>query len=166
METKVCIECNKDLPLSEYYIVKKTGYQYRYCKKCHYKKTKPIAKQWRKENPERWINDVKKAHKAWNSRQDGGVYLLVTTDGLYIGQSNNLKLRLRQHEDGHPIGIEQVKNTKLLYSSVLEIENDPDKRLRIEKRYIKKLKPELNLEHNPNFTRTGSKLRNKYMNKK
>jgi predicted GIY-YIG superfamily endonuclease len=157
MITKVCSKCNTELPITDYYTLKtKTGktYTYNYCKKCHYRVTKPIAKKWRKDNPERWIKDVLNAQKLWKERQDGGIYLLQTTDGLYVGQTSCLKTRLAQHEQDQTVGIQALKKTKLLSVTVLKIENDEEKRLNLEKRYIKLLKPELNLMFNPDYKKT------------
>lgn len=129
------------------------------------KKTKPIAAQWREDFPQRWLKDVKKAHAAWRSRLDGGIYLLVTTDGLYVGESSQLKLRLQQHTRGDNFGIEVMKNTKLLQTHILEIENDTEKRKKLEKKYIKMIKPDLNIEHNSEkYTKAGG-IRNVYTKK-
>ena len=166
MDTKICNKCDTEFPITEYYTIRqKNGniYTYNYCKKCHYKVTKPIATKWRKDNPEKWIKDVLHAQKLWKKRQDGGVYLLQTTDGLYVGQTSCLKLRLAQHEQDQMVGIQSLKNTKLLSVTVLKIENDEKKRLSLEKRYIKLLKPELNLMFNPDYKRG---YRNKYTKKK
>lgn len=161
MNTKTCTKCNSDLPLTEYYVIKKTGYMYNYCKQCHYKMTKPKAKAWREKYPERWLQDVAKAQKDWRERLDGGVYLLVTTDGLYVGQSSMLQYRLNQHIRDAKVGIQKLKNTKLLYTRILEIENDEEKRIFLEKKYIRLLKPELNFEYNDMF----KKVDNKYVKK-
>lgn len=156
MDTKVCTHCNKELPIDDYYLIKKTGYRYGYCKKCHYKKTKPIAKKWRKDNRKRWNKDVIKATKAMWSRDRKGVYLLVTTKGLYIGATNKLKARIQQHSSKTK-GNVGYYGAKVLFSFVLAYEDNKRKRLDLERKYIEKYQPKLNQMYTKGFEFFGRK---------
>jgi len=149
MESKICTKCNTNKPLTEYYTItnKKTGkiYCYNYCKKCHYAKmTKRTSKVWRKQNPNRWKKDVSKAQKAMFERDKKGVYLLVTTKGLYVGSSNKIKHRIQQHKVNYFPGNVKYYGAKVLFSYILAIENDRKTRLKLEREWIEKLQPKLN----------------------
>jgi len=155
MNSKDCTKCSKHLPLSEYYIItnKNTGkkYHYTYCKKCHYEKmTKHTSAKWRKDNPDSWNKAVRKATAAYFKRQKAGVYLLVTDIGLYVGASDKLTSRISQHNGNTP-GNVRYKGAKILYSKVLAVENDKKERLRIEKEWIQKLQPALNIIHTDKY---------------
>tara|TARA_R110000796_G_scaffold28589_4_gene78037 strand:- start:598 stop:1104 length:507 start_codon:yes stop_codon:yes gene_type:complete len=168
MESKVCTKCNKNLAISEYYtITSKYGstYTYNYCKKCHYThSTKAIAKKWRKDNKERWHVDVKKATKAYHGRQSKGVYLLVTTKGLYIGATDKFESRIQQHRTSNFGGNMKFKGAKVLYATLVQEVNDRKERLEAEKRWIKKLRPSLNLVFNSDYKKE-SKIGGKYIKK-
>lgn len=152
MEKKNCTKCNKLLPLSDYYVVKKTGYRYSYCKKCHYHRmTKHTAKKWRENNPERWSADVYKAQRSMFRRDKQGVYLLITDKGMYIGQTDKYKHRLWQHRNSHFKGNMLHKDAKIVYATLLIEEKDRAKRLELEKYWINKLRPALNKLHNPDY---------------
>ncbi len=165
MDTKVCTKCNTEKSIEEYYQIKKTGYIYSYCKKCHYyKMTKATAKRWRKDNPERWIKDVSKAQKAMWGRQREGVYLLLTTKGLYIGQTDKYEARIHQHRSSNFKGNMKYKGAKILYNTLLEEITDRQERLDREKFWIKKLKPNLNKMFNDNWEKE-KRVGGKYIKK-
>ena len=148
METRVCSKCSKELTIDNYYTVKaKNGsvYTYRYCKKCHYKVTKPIRKQWVKDHPEQALVLQTRATKHHLQKQVGGVYLIQTNKGLYVGSSDHIPYRISQHKTMKAFGVETTKNAKILTWSVLEEINDYELRLEREKYWIKKLQPELNI---------------------
>jgi predicted GIY-YIG superfamily endonuclease len=155
MPSKPCNKCGKDYPVDHYYHItnKKTGnvYVYNYCRKCHYEKTKGPAKKWRKNNPERWLQDVKKAQQAMFNRDNEGVYLLITTKGLYVGASDKIHHRVLQHTNSKFRGNVGAKGAKVLYHKILEYESDRDKRLKLEKYWIQKLQPELNVLHKEKY---------------
>ena len=152
MTTKICTKCNTELPITEYYtIVNKKGrkYTYNYCRKCHYNKmTKHTAAKWRKHNPDRWKKDVHKAVRAWYSRMDKGVYLLITTKGLYVGATDKVRARIAQHRSNFP-GNVASKGAKILFWFILE--KEANKKLRHEKeaKWIRRLNPSLNEKQGP-----------------
>jgi len=154
MESKICNKCNQDKPISEYYrIEKKNGgyYEYKYCKKCHYEKmTKHTSERWRKQNPQAWLKAVHKAQRDYWSRQKKGVYLLVTDIGLYVGASDKLTSRILQHTYNYG-GNVASKGAKILYHKILAEESDRNKRLKLEKKYIKLLQPALNQMHTDKY---------------
>ena len=155
METKICTKCSKELPITDYYTIKsktQREYTYSYCKKCHYSKlTKHTAKRWRKDNKKRWYADVKKAQQAMFDRQREGVYLLVTTKGLYIGQTDKYKHRIHQHKHSQFKGNMKHKGAKVLFHYLLEEIYDKQERLEREKFWIDKLRPALNKQFNPSY---------------
>ena len=154
METKICNKCNKNLPLDQYYVIKKTGYLYGYCKQCHYHKmTKATAKRWRKDNKDRWLIDVRKAQKAMWKRDKQGVYLLITSKGLYVGQTDKYQARINQHRNSEFPGNMKAKGAKVYYATLLIEEKNRDKRLKLEAKWIKKLRPNLNQVYNPDYER-------------
>ena len=147
MTTKICSKCDKDLPLDNYYtIINKRGkrYTYTYCRQCHYQKmTKHTAAKWRKDNPKKWNKAVYKSLNAWYSRMDKGVYLLITTKGLYVGASDKIRARVMQHGGNQP-GNVGIIGAKVITWFVLEKETNRKKRFAKEKKWIKRLKPALN----------------------
>ena len=156
MQTKKCTKCYTDKPLSDYYTLtnKKTGrqYTYSYCKKCHYEKmTKHTAAKWRKDNPDAWLKAVHKAQTAYFLRQPKGVYLLNTNKGMYVGSSDKLTSRIHQHKNTRFKGNVGYKGAKILSSRILVEEQDRTKRLKLEKEWIKKLQPELNMLHTDKY---------------
>lgn len=151
-DTRKCSKCGKVKTLDHYYVVKKTGYRYAYCKHCHYHKmTKHTAKKWRKDNPKRWAKDVYKAQLAMFKRQRKGVYLLITDKGLYVGATDKYENRIWQHRNSKFKGNMLNKNAKVLYATLLVEENNRKKRLELEKKYIAKIRPALNKLHNPDY---------------
>lgn len=156
METKICSKCGKEFPIDHYYTIKdkKTGevkYRYNYCRADHYKMTKPIAKKWRKKNPEQWSKDVQKAQKAMFERDRKGVYLLITSKGLYVGSTDKYEHRIRQHRNNDFKGNCKYKGAFVFYATMLEEIDSRKKRLEREKYWINKLKPALNKAHNPDY---------------
>ena len=168
METKICSKCSKDLPITEYYTIRNKNskdYTYTYCKKCHYSKmTKHTSKKWRKDNPKRWSEDVVKATKAMFERHREGVYLIVSTKGLYIGQTDKYEHRIYQHRNSNFKGNVKYKGAKVLFATLLVEEYDPVKRREIEKKYIQLLRPALNIAANPDWEKE-KRIGGKYIRK-
>ena len=165
METKICSKCDKNLSLDQYYVIKKSGYLYGYCKKCHYEKmTKATAAKWRIENKDRWVIDVRKAQKAMWKRDKQGVYLLITSKGLYVGQTDKYQARVNQHRNSNFKGNMKAKGAKVLYATLLVEEKNALKRRELEKKWIRKLRPNLNKEFNPDWERE-KKRGGKYIKK-
>lgn len=158
MNSKICTKCNVDKPITEYYtIVTKNNreYTYNYCKKCHYSKmTKHTSKKWRKQNPEQWKQDVKKAQQAMYDRDREGVYILITTKGLYVGKTDKYQHRVQQHRNNNFKGNVKAKGAKVLANFLLEEINDPKQRSIRERYWINKLKPALNRVGNPDYKKT------------
>jgi predicted GIY-YIG superfamily endonuclease len=151
METKECTHCGEVKPRSEYHIIRtkrRDGseriYEYLYCKHCHYKATKPVRKQWVKDNPERIKFLQTKATKKYIENLPGGIYLIQTDIGLYVGQTQAIKWRIGQHKHSNQFGVAE-KGGKIISWVVLEYIDDPVKRLRREKYWIKTLQPALNV---------------------
>lgn len=153
--TRTCTKCSITKPIEEYYVIKgRQGYKdytYRYCKQCHYDKhTKHTAKKWREDNPEAWKRAAKKASRDWLGRMDAGVYLIFSTKGLYVGQSDHIKARIQEHKISKRKGCIGYKGAKYLFHVVLEYEDDKKKRIEIENYYIDLFRPKLNVYGNPN----------------
>lgn len=152
METKRCNKCSIVQPLDNYYIStnKKTGKSWRfgYCKACHYLMTKPNRKKWGIKNPNKLKKANSKAMRDWRDRMVAGVYLLYTTKGTYVGHSESIKWRVMLHQFGNTSGNVASKGAKVLDYIVLEEIDDREKRKQREKYYIKKLRPDLNIQHN------------------
>lgn len=156
METKTCTSCNQSLPLSQYYVVKKTGYVYTQCRRCHYLNyTKDIAKEWRKNNKERNAKLVSKAMKKYYNSQDKGVYCIFTDKGLYVGKSLHVTHRINMHKSTNWPGNVKDKGAQYIRHVILAYDDDDKKLLELEKYWIKRLKPELNKEHNPDWKKDG-----------
>jgi predicted GIY-YIG superfamily endonuclease len=145
MDTKVCTKCNVEQSVDNYYVIKKTGYTYNYCKKCHYKKTKPVFQKWRKDNKKQWVNSIKKAVRKWTKKQIAGVYLIETDKGMYVGCSDHIPLRITQHKSKHQSYSLVSRGYKVLDWWLLEEIDDKELRFKREQHFIKVLKPELNL---------------------
>lgn len=161
MSTRTCSKCSNTKPISDYYTItnKKSGkvYTYNYCKFCHYHKaTKHTAKVWRENNPKKWIKDVQAAQKAMYARDKKGVYILVTTKGLYVGASSKVKSRVQQHRLKHPGSVGYV-GAKILFWWILKEESDKRKRLNFERKYIENLQPHLNTMYTTNGAFIGRK---------
>lgn len=156
---KICTKCDKMLPLSEYYTIfskqQKKPYTYNYCRKCHYSKlTKHTAAAWRKKNPDAWKEDMRKANKAWRGRQASVVYLIHTDKGDYIGHTGAWDMRLQQHQRSMGPGHLIFKGATILSHEILAEEDNYYKRCQLEKYFIEKYKPELNIQGNPDWEKT------------
>ena len=161
MSSKTCSKCNQVKPMTDYYIIKKSGYVYTYCKKCHYSKmTKHTAAKWRKDNPEQWRKDIHAAQRAYWKRQRSGVYLLVTDKGLYVGATDKIRSRVSQHASSNYPGNIKHKGAKLITWFVLEQQQNKMKRLAAEKKWIKRLQPVLNKLHTPRYIHWTKKDKN------
>ena len=161
MSSKTCSKCNQVKPITDYYIIKKSGYVYTYCKKCHYSKmTKHTAAKWRKDNPEQWRKDIHAAQRAYWKRQRSGVYLLVTDKGLYVGATDKIRSRVSQHASSNYPGNIKHKGAKLITWFVLEQQQNKKKRLAAEKKWIKRLQPVLNKLHTPRYIHWTKKDKN------
>lgn len=162
MNTRECTKCSKELPIQDFYTIinKNSGkkYTYTYCRKCHYNKmTKHTSAKWRKNNPTQWNKDVYKATKAYWGRQKKGVYLLITTKGLYVGCSDKITSRVVQHKSSKFAGNVNSKGAKVITWFVLEEQSDKRKRLDAEKKWIKRLNPMLNKMHTTRFIHSSKK---------
>lgn len=153
METRWCTKCEVEHPIEDFYVIKtkrRDGsiryYTYNYCRKQHYKMTKPKRKQWVKDNPERIRFLQNKATKKYIENLPGGIYLIQTDIGLYVGQTQAIKWRIGQHKHSNQFGVAE-KGGKIISWVVLEYIDDPVKRLRREKYWIKTLQPALNVRH-------------------
>lgn len=146
---KHCSKCGTGYPPDHYYTVtnKKTGsvYTYHYCRKCHYKKTKPIREQWAIDNPERLHKLQYKATRKHLDQQVAGVYMIQTSKGVYIGESDHVKFRISQHRSENQYGSMAGRKAKILQWHIIEEINDKKERLKREKYYIKLLQPVLNV---------------------
>lgn len=143
MVTKVCKRCDKDLPIEEYYIGTH-GWIYGSCKACHYKKTKPIRKDWVKVNKKRANKLMLKAMNAWSNRCTPGVYLMETDKGMFVGASNAIEKRMFQQKCPKQPGPLTANNAKLISYTILEEVRERDERLQRWKYWIDVLKPSLN----------------------
>ena len=152
MTTKICSKCDKDLPLDNYYtILNKRGknYTYTYCRKCHYEKmTKHTSAKWRKDNPKKWRKAVHKSLYDWYGRMNKGVYLLITTKGLYVGASDKIRARVMQHNGNQP-GNVGAKGAKVITWFTLEKVSNRKERFAAEMKWIKRLRPALNKKTGP-----------------
>ena len=149
---KECSKCKKVKDITEYYVQrnKKTGNQwpYNYCKACHYLMTKPNRAKWGEKNPNKLRKANNKAMRDYRDRMVAGVYLLYTTLGTYVGQSESIRWRVMLHQWGSSAGNVGYKGAEILDYIVLEEVEDREKRKEREKYYIKKLRPDLNVQHN------------------
>jgi len=164
MNTRECTKCSKELPIEDFYTIinKRTlkKYTYTYCRKCHYNKmTKHTSAKWRKDNPKRWNVIAYKAQKDYWKRQKKGVYLLITTKGLYVGASDKITSRVLQHRGQQPGNVGH-KGAKIITWFVLEEQNDKRDRLDAEKKWIKRLNPMLNQIHTTRFIHSSKKSTN------
>lgn len=146
-QTQECNKCGAVHPISHYYtITQKNGtlYTYKYCRTCHYKKTKPVRAQWVKDNHRRTMELQLKATTKHLNSQKGGVYLIKTDIGDYVGHSKHLKYRISQHNSYTQLATATAKGGKILSFEVLEYIEDRELRKEREKYWIRKLKPALN----------------------
>lgn len=160
METKICKDCEKDLPLEDYhYADKKNGILKSYCKDCSYERAKkhiakdPLAykyymQRYYKENPDKYPGN----HKNKKIPAVSGVYIIecLLTDDKYIGCSSNLRNRRYKHARNVGVG-KQQHLSKLINElgweafsfDVLEL-CDKDKIFERETHWIQELQPNLN----------------------
>ena len=116
-ETKVCKDCGRDLPLSQYhYSNKSKGIRKSYCADCCYNRAQafvdkdPVAHQhyiqrYRRENPDKFPgNYITKKFPPQT-----GVYKIdcVLTDDSYIGCSTNIRGRMYKHRKASGRGKQQ-----------------------------------------------------------
>ncbi len=117
MESKVCLDCEKELPTEMFhYAHKKKGILKSYCKQCSYNRVQkhiekdPIAhyhymKRYYRENPEKYPgNHASKKHPAVC-----GVYKIdcMLTNDSYIGCSGNIRGRMYKHQKASGRGKQQ-----------------------------------------------------------
>lgn len=146
-QTQECNICGAVHPIEHYYtITQKNGnfYRYKYCRTCHYHKTRPIRAKWSKENPERFDKLTYKAVRNHLDKQKSGIYLIKTDKGLYVGQSKHMKFRVSQQNTYKSPYSVRGKGGTILSWEVLEYVEDREKRKDREKYWIRKLKPALN----------------------
>jgi len=159
METQDCTKCGETKPLEDYYTIKHKNqkwYTYKYCKKCHYSKmTKKTSLQWREKNPDKWNKAAAKAQRDYLNRQSSGVYLLFTTKGLYVGQTSHIRSRIYQHKN-YAKGNVMDKGGKVISWIVLAYEDNYYQRRKLEKKWIERLQPALNIQFNKNSKIVGT----------
>ena len=61
------------------------------------KATKHTAKKWREDNKEEWKQLSAEHGRRYRGKLQGGVYMVITDKGIYIGQTAHLRLRIKQH---------------------------------------------------------------------
>jgi len=110
--------------------------------------TKHTSAQWRKDNPKKWSKAAYKALYAWYGRMNKGVYLLITTKGLYVGASDKIRARVMQHNGNQP-GNVQAKGAKVITWFTLEKVSNRKERFAAEQKWIKRLRPALNEKTGP-----------------
>lgn len=134
MDGKKCKRCSEYKPWSDYNRCKAAKYGYQtYCREC----TKEYRKQYYANNKQAILS----MHKDYLKQMDKGVYIVYTTKGRYIGQSEHIQSRIRHHK---PWNDRSPVKTKVLKWEVLEYIDSEEERLIRERYYIDKLKPELN----------------------
>jgi len=147
-QTQECNICGAEHPLDHYYtITQKNGnfYRYKYCRTCHYHKTREPRKNFAKKYPKRMMKLQSQATRRHLDNQTAGVYLMETTIGLYVGHSSHVKFRISQHNsDSHPHSLIH-KGGELIRWILLEEVDDYELRREREKYWIRKLKPALNI---------------------
>lgn len=160
-EKRICSKCSELKHIEDYYTVtsKKTGstYTYKYCKKCHYKLTKPNRKKWMKENPDQGRKLSTKAVREYRRRGTPGIYLIQTNKGSYVGQSSSIEYRMTQHKGGGETSVEYMKNVEMISHTILEVVPDRKKRQKREAYWIGLLRPELNIRSNPDKKETRNR---------
>lgn len=89
----------------------------------------------------------------------GGIYLIKYDDYVYVGQTQDFKKRLQNHSRGTSYTNILLDNGGIFY--LLSIENDLDKRLELEKKYIQQYIDMgfcvINKELNENFQKRNNK---------
>jgi len=108
-----------------------------------------LRAKWVKENPERASRNNTNAVRAWIDRGTPGVYLVTCKEGLYVGASGSIQARTAQHTSMSNNGIQVHKNVTVLSWRILEEIEDPEERRLREIYWIHKLRPNLNIKHNP-----------------
>lgn len=144
METKTCSDCRQNLPIEQYYVYKRKGYVYNWCKKCHYKKTKPTRQRWVREYPDKARKITAKAMRMYVDRCTPGVYLLETTKGNFIGHSKSIETRMVQITAEQTFFPLQLNTADLISYTILEVIEEKDKREERKQYYIDLLQPSLN----------------------
>jgi len=135
MDGRECTTCKKSKPWDSFSKQKagKNGRSSK-CKQCQLEYT---MRRYQ-EDKTRFF----KANERRRKRQRGGVYKVVTREGIYIGQSGNIKFRIESHKCRNAQS--KVGSREVLSWEVLEYVEDPVLRLHREAYWIDKLKPELN----------------------
>ena len=99
MENRTCKACKIEKPLTDYYVYKKTGEHWVRCKRCHYElNTKELRYKWRKENPEREKEILKKAHKKWRASKPEAYIKAVAKANKKYYAKNKEKIKQRNIE--------------------------------------------------------------------
>jgi predicted GIY-YIG superfamily endonuclease len=140
-----CSVCGEVKNISEYYVIKKTGYTYKYCKKCHIEKTKPVFQSWRKKKRERFNELARHAQRKYKDRLTTGVYMVKTNKGFYIGCSNHVEYRVQQHFNPYQEGGLTNKGYKIEDWIILEEVKDRHALFQAETKWIQLLQPEINI---------------------
>lgn len=146
MGSKTCSKCGIEFSYDQYYVYRVKGKEhlYSWCKSCHYKKTKVIRKKWMKDNLEKGRKLVYDAMNRWKEQDDKGVYLIQTDKGCYVGSSNSITQRIRQHKSPSQPGPLKSYQAKYISHTILEIVEERDKRLEREKYWTRLIQPKLN----------------------
>ena len=160
METKICKDCNKELPIEDFhYSDKKNGIKKSYCRDCSYNRVQehiakdPIAyqyymKRYYNENPEKYPGN----HKNKKIPPVSGVYIIecLLTDDKYIGCSSNL--RQRKYKHSRNVGVSKQQRLSKLIKEYgweafsFDVLETCDKEIIFEREthWIQELKPNLN----------------------
>ena len=130
-----CTKCGEYKEWSSFSIEKagKNGRSAR-CKKCQVEYT---MYRYNKDKTKFF-----KANERRRKRQRGGVYIVYTDEGTYIGESGNIKYRVEAHKCKNAQS--KVGSREVTGWEVLEYIEDPVLRLQRETYWIDKLKPKLN----------------------
>jgi hypothetical protein len=117
MESKICLDCEKDLPIEVFhYTNKKKGYRKSYCKDCSYNRAQahidkdPVAhyhymRRYYRENPHKFPGN----YITKSMPKQCGVYKISCelTEDTYIGCSNNIRGRMYKHKKASGRGKQQ-----------------------------------------------------------
>lgn len=145
MESIICSECGKEKHVDDYYVIKKTGYRYKYCKKCHMTKTKPKFEVWRKQKRERFNELARNAMRKYKDRQTQGVYLVKTDKGFYVGCSSQIETRMLQHYNLNQLGCLSERGYTIEDWIILEEVTDSNVLFQVETKWIQMIQPEINI---------------------
>lgn len=144
MGTKTCSDCRQNLPIEQYYVYKKKGYTYNWCKQCHYKRTKPLRERWVIEYPDKARKVTANAMRMYVDRCTPGVYLLETTKGNFIGHSKSIETRMVQITAEQTLFPLQIKAADLISYTILEVIEDKQERSKRKEYFIDLIQPSLN----------------------